>query len=135
MDRQNHARGKINEDRLVIDERHCDVSVFDQIVLGIADNFRRNADRLESFRIGKNVIFAVFVTEIHLPGIHRDDLDLFRRAEPNVGRLAGPYAPDARLHKSAKIAGSAVLCVQDNRDIAVVIDRHSFSNVVCCCHK
>src|SRR5581483_6907064 len=65
----------------------------------------------------------------------RDDLDLLRGAEADVGGFAGLDAADAGLDEGAEVAGGAMLAVEDNGDVAIVTDRHAFAEVVCSCHK
>jgi hypothetical protein len=125
--RQHDAGGQLDRNSFVSDERDRDGAIFNQVIFDVAQDFRREGGGLVGFRIGKNEIITVFVTEIHLPRHHRDDFDLLRRAEADIRSLAGFDAAKAGLDKGAEIARSAVLRVQDNGNIAVVADSHAFA--------
>src|SRR5262249_48093399 len=62
-DRQDDTGGEVDGDRLVFDERHGDRGVFHQVTLGLADQFRRQGDRLERLRVGEDEVVPILVTE------------------------------------------------------------------------
>lgn len=134
-DGEDDAGGQLNFDGFVADEGHRHVGVFDEIIHGIADDFRREIDCFKCFWIGKDVILAVLVAELHLAGVEGDDLDFFCGTKSDVGRFSGADAADASLDESAQVAWGAMLSVEDDGDVAIIINRHALTDVVCCCHN
>ena len=133
---EDHAGRNFNDDSFLIHEGDGHQAVFDEVILGVADEFRGECDGFVILRVGENVVGSVLVTELHLLGHHRHGLDFFRGAEADVGGFAGADAAKRRLHKRAEVAGGAMLHVEDDTDVAVVIDRLAAAEVVCVdCHK
>lgn len=134
-DGEHHAGRHLDLNGLVIDEGHDDGGVLDQVTLSVAHDLGHHRHGLEGLGIGEHIVIPVHVAELHLASLHRDHFDLLRGAETHVGGLAGADAPQRCLHECAEVSGSAVLAVQDDGDVAVVTDRHAFSQVVCGSHK
>ena len=87
-------------------------------------------DGLVSVGIHEVVAGLILVAEFDLAGHHIDHFNCFGRSKADHRTLAPFQAPDRGLHEGAQIAGGAVLHVEHNADIVVVLDRHSFSHVI-----
>src|SRR5258708_5884253 len=54
---------------------------------------------------------------------------------PSCRRASAADAADARLHEGAQVAWGAVLAVEDDGDVAVIVNRHAAPDIICCCHN
>jgi hypothetical protein len=104
--------------------------VLREVILHVAYHLGRHRYGFVGLRVGKDVIVAVLVAEFHLAGDHRNHIDFFGRAEADVRGLARADAADGHLHEGAQVARSAVLRIKHYRDVAIVTNGHSFSNIV-----
>lgn len=129
-DGEDDAGGKFDGDGFFLDESDGDRGVFDQIIPGIADQFRGQGGGFEVVGVSKHEVFAVLVAELHLPGLHGNHLHLFRGAEPDVGGLAGLDASDGGLDEGAEVAGGAMLHFEDHGNVRVIDDGHSAAEIV-----
>ena len=77
----------------------------------------------------------VFEAEFDLAGHHIDDFNRLGGGEADNGAFAPFQAADGGLHKGTQVTGSAVLHIEHDADVAVVLNRHSFSHVIRGCHN
>ena len=81
------------------------------------------------------VALVVVVAEFQRRAARLDHIHLLGRGKPDVGRLAGSDVADDALHERAEVPRRAVVHFEHDGWVPVVADRHSFSQIVCCCHK
>jgi len=73
---------------------------------------------------------VVLVTELQLLSLNVYQLHLVGRPEPDVRALAGVDVSDDRLNKCAQVSWGAMVDLEHNGTVAVVLNGHSFSEIV-----
>ena len=78
---------------------------------------------------------VVLVTELEGEPVHVHELDLVGRTKTDVSAFPGGDVADDRLHERAQVPRGPVVYFEDNGRVAIVFYRHSFSEIVCGCHR
>ena len=91
--------------------------------------------RVVGLGIHEMVAVVVLVTELQRRAIDVDQLDLIGGTEAHIGALARVDITDDRLDERAQISRRAMLHVEDNGGVAIVLNRHSLPKIVRGCHK
>ena len=81
------------------------------------------------------VAVVVFVTKIELLSLDIDHLDFVGGTEADVGAFAGVNVTNNRLNEGAQISRRAMVDLQNNRGVAVILYRHSPAKIVSCWHN
>ena len=77
------------------------------------------------------ITVVVLVAEFQGGAVDIDKLDLVGGTETDIGAFAGIDVANDGLDKGAQISRGAMMHFQDNGSVAIVFNRHSFSEIVC----
>ena len=77
---------------------------------------------------------AVFVTELEHLTVDVYQFHFVGRAKANIGALAGVDVTDDCLDKGAQISRRTVMHFEHDGGVAIVLNRHSFAEIVGCGH-
>src|SRR2546430_17270004 len=77
------------------------------------------------------VSVVVLVTELDLPSLDINQLHFVGGSKTHVCAFAGVDIPNDRLNERPQISRSAMMHFEHNGSVAIVFNRHSFSELVC----
>jgi len=77
------------------------------------------------------VLIAVRIEVLHIVLLERGALDRLGRAEAGLRARAGAEVSELRLNERPQISRSAMMHFEHNGSVAIVFNRHSFSEIVC----
>ena len=77
------------------------------------------------------VAVVILVTELELLSVDIDQIDLVGRTEADIGAVAGLNVTNDRLHERALVPGRAMMHLEDDGGVAIVLYRHSAAKIVC----
>lgn len=127
--------GKLDLGRTAFDAEDFDFQIFDQILLGVADEGLVESDCLVGGWVHEMVTLMVAVAEFERLAVHIHHIDLLGRGEADIGGFAGSDVADDALNKSAEVSGRAVVDVENDGWVSVVADGHSFAEIIGGWHK
>jgi hypothetical protein len=77
---------------------------------------------------------VILVTELEDRAIDIDELDLVSGTKTHVCAFAGVDISNDRLHERPQISRSTMMDFEHNGSVAVVLNCHPFSEIVCRSH-
>ena len=124
---EHYTRRQFQHSRVALDERDLDLAVLDHVIHRIADQFRHDCFGFVRFRIGENEVFAVAIAVLHLAAVERNHVDFLCGTESSVERFSRANAAQRGLHKRTRLWRRAMVALQHDGYLALVLDGHSFA--------